>query len=102
MVMRIQANQTVKHSQRHLMQLSTVARRPFHTGQDQVHGVGAVSASIHLRQDLVTSQLDQRRRLRLAYIQRQSELSSAFSVEIDAQLLTGDLDQDISILSIVA
>ena len=101
MVMRIQANQTVKHFQRHLTHSPPVTRSSSHTGQE-VHRVGAVSASIHLQQDLVSSQLDQRRRLRLAHIQRQSELSSAFSVEIDAQLLTGDLDQDISILSIVA
>jgi hypothetical protein len=78
-------------------------RKIAHTGQEFEGGrPSSVIASILLRERLVASRLDERRRLRLAYLQRQSELSMSFVVDVDAQLLTGDLDQDISILDIVA
>ncbi len=74
-----------------------------HTGQElKGNHPSAVTASILLRARLVATRLDERRRLRLAHLQRNSELSMAFSIDLDAQLLTGDLDQDISILDIVA
>ncbi len=72
-----------------------------HTGQE-VRSPSAVTASILLRERLVSSRLEERRRLRVAQLQRQSELSMSFAIDVDAQLLTGNLDQDISILDIVA
>ena len=102
MVMRIQENRNKQLSQLQFPSSSAVARSTSHTGQEQVRHAGAVSASILLRQGRIATQLNERRQLRLAHIQRQLEMASAFSVEIDARLLTGDLDHDISLLNIVA
>jgi hypothetical protein len=46
--------------------------------------------------------LSHRRRLRHAELNRREELASSIPINVDAHLLTGNLDQDISILNIVA
>lgn len=76
--------------------------RIAHTGQDCTQRTNSVMASILLRERLVASRLEERRQLRGAQLRRTSEMTSAFSIDLDDQLLTGDLDQDITILDIVA
>ena len=74
-----------------------------HTGQVCAPmGSSSVLASMLLRERLVASRLDERRLLRVAQLRRKSEMTLAFTIDLDEQLLTGDLDQDITILDIVA
>ena len=69
-------------------------RRPHHSGQDPVqrpqlmHG----RALWHYEQS----------RVDIEQVRRRVELEAANSIQIDIPLLTGNLDEDISILNIVA
>ena len=109
MVMRIEELKSSASAQRtftgHLRSRAWIAsnsRGIAHTGQDCASMTSSSLASLLLRERLVASRLDERRLLRVAQLRRKSEMTLAFTIDLDEQLLTGDLDQDITILDIVA
>ncbi len=69
--------------------------RGRHTGQE------AVSKRL-LQKERSRMNLSHRRRLRHTQLKHRAELASAFVIDVDAHLLTGNLDHDITILNVVA
>jgi hypothetical protein len=94
MVMRIQGNMPCSGS---------LSFKGSHTGQDQASPRGKRGALGEAERWGTTSMrssalLNERRQLRRMNIARTSELVRAQKIDIDTELLTGNLDEDITIL----
>lgn len=78
--------------------------RNQHTGQDSTGTDPSrqVPRARFTLRDTQSWKLKERRKLRQINAVHQAELAYLQSIEVDANLLTGNLDQDISILDIVA
>jgi hypothetical protein len=77
-----------------------------HAWQDTVRrraglGTGPMVQSLESADHSLCKRLLERRRLRQAMLARHSEMAGLSFIEVDTELLTGNLDEDISILDIV-